>query len=253
MVIVSPSLNRRMWSWQTVVPRSGPWAMPLTTRPHMPQIPSRQSESNAMASFPWRTSPSLTTSSISRKDMSGDTSAAVYSSRRPGVSRSTCRQIFRFSLTLDPVRLQCEKGVGSRFEERPPKRLPTPFSLVAPLRWVHFLEDERLLVQRRFLTDAGELPRRHVRVMLIVAQRLAVRRLAFLAEVASARFLPMQRVKGQQLGEFEIVGDAAGIFEILVEIVRSAGNRDLVPELSAHGRDLFEGSPPARVRGRVPD
>jgi hypothetical protein len=32
----------------------GPWAMPLTTRLHMPQMPSRQSESNAIASLPWR-------------------------------------------------------------------------------------------------------------------------------------------------------------------------------------------------------
>ena len=31
MVIVSPSLKWRMWSWHTVVARSGPWAMPLIT------------------------------------------------------------------------------------------------------------------------------------------------------------------------------------------------------------------------------
>src|SRR3954462_3776816 len=37
--------------------------------------------------------------------------------------------------------------------------------LVAPLRRVHFVEHERLLVQRRRLADAGELPRRHVRVI----------------------------------------------------------------------------------------
>src|SRR5262249_30334742 len=73
-VTVSPSLNRRMCSWHTVVPRSGPCGMPLTTRLHIPQMPSRQSESKAMASFPWRTSPSLTTSSISRNDISGETS-----------------------------------------------------------------------------------------------------------------------------------------------------------------------------------
>ena len=51
--------------------------MPSTTRLHMPQMPSRQSESNAMASFPCRTSPSLITSSISRNDMSGEISAAA--------------------------------------------------------------------------------------------------------------------------------------------------------------------------------
>ncbi len=77
MVIVSPSLKRRMCSWQTVVPRSGPCGMPLTTRLHMPQMPSRQSESKAIASCPLRISPSLTTSSISRNDMSGETSSAT--------------------------------------------------------------------------------------------------------------------------------------------------------------------------------
>ena len=74
-VIVSPSRNRRMCNWQTVPPGSGPWAIPLTIRPHDPQMPSRQSESNAMGSCPWRIRPSLTTSSISRNDMSCDTFA----------------------------------------------------------------------------------------------------------------------------------------------------------------------------------
>ncbi len=65
-----------MCSWQTVPPGSGPCATPLTITPHEPQMPSRQSESNAMGSCPLRISPSLTTSSISRNDMSGDTFSA---------------------------------------------------------------------------------------------------------------------------------------------------------------------------------
>ena len=43
MVMVSPSLKWRMCNWQTVVPPSGPCAMPLIMKPHMPQMPSRQS------------------------------------------------------------------------------------------------------------------------------------------------------------------------------------------------------------------
>ena len=43
----------------------------------MPQMPSRQSESNAIASLPLRINPSLTTSSISRNDISGDTLSAA--------------------------------------------------------------------------------------------------------------------------------------------------------------------------------
>jgi hypothetical protein len=45
--------------------------------PQVPQMPSRQSESNAIGSWPATIKPSLTTSSISRKDMSGDTCSTV--------------------------------------------------------------------------------------------------------------------------------------------------------------------------------
>ena len=71
MVRVSPSLKLRMWSWQAVVAARGPWAMPLITTPQVPQIPSRQSWSKAMGSSPSVMRRSFTTSSISRKDMSG--------------------------------------------------------------------------------------------------------------------------------------------------------------------------------------
>ena len=74
MVIVSPSLNERMCSWQVVV-TSGPWASPLIISPHMPQMPSRQSLSNAIGSSPSPLSCSLSTSSISRKDMSSEMSS----------------------------------------------------------------------------------------------------------------------------------------------------------------------------------
>ena len=74
-VMVSPSLKDRMCNWQVVV-TSGPWALPLIMRPHMPQMPSRQSLSKAMGSSPFSTNCSLSTSSISRKDMCSDTSAS---------------------------------------------------------------------------------------------------------------------------------------------------------------------------------
>ena len=73
-MIVSPSLNERMCSWQVVV-TSGPWASPLIIRPHMPQMPSRQSESKAIGSSSSPLSRSLSTSSISRKDMSSEMSS----------------------------------------------------------------------------------------------------------------------------------------------------------------------------------
>ena len=76
IVIVSPSLKLRMWSWQAVVARRGPWGAPLMTMPQVPQIPSRQSWSKAIGSSRFAMSLSFTTSSISRKDMSGEMSGA---------------------------------------------------------------------------------------------------------------------------------------------------------------------------------
>ena len=73
IVMVSPSSNERMCSWQVVV-TSGPCGSPLIIRPHMPQMPSRQSESNATGSSPFSLSSSLRTSSISRNDMSCEAS-----------------------------------------------------------------------------------------------------------------------------------------------------------------------------------
>ena len=57
-------------------PASARAATPLIIRPHVPQIPSRQSWSKAIGSSPARSSRSLTTSSISRNDMSGLMSCA---------------------------------------------------------------------------------------------------------------------------------------------------------------------------------
>ena len=94
MTISSPSLNDRMCSWQVVV-TSGPCAWPLIIRPHMPQMPSRQSESNATGSSPLAWSSSLRTSSISRNDMSSDTSSSSYDASAPLLAPSGWRQILR--------------------------------------------------------------------------------------------------------------------------------------------------------------
>ena len=47
-VIVAPSVNLRMWSWQVAVPPSGPWAWPSIISEHVPQMPSRQSWSKVI-------------------------------------------------------------------------------------------------------------------------------------------------------------------------------------------------------------
>ena len=75
MVIVSPSSNFRMCSWQTVVMRSGPWGMPSMVSEHVPQIPSRQSWSKATGTSRRAMSCSFSRSSISRKEESSGTSS----------------------------------------------------------------------------------------------------------------------------------------------------------------------------------
>src|SRR5438045_8838900 len=52
IVIVSPSLKCRRCNWQAVVAFWPPCGMPLMTRAHVPQMPSRQSESKAIVSSP---------------------------------------------------------------------------------------------------------------------------------------------------------------------------------------------------------
>jgi hypothetical protein len=68
-----------MRSSQVVQDRLEPWAMPLTTSPQVPQMPSRQSLSKATASSPFFVSCSFRTSSISRMDISGRMPSTSYS------------------------------------------------------------------------------------------------------------------------------------------------------------------------------
>ena len=70
--MLSPSLAKlRMCSWHVVVAFSGPWARPLIIMSQLPQMPSRQSWSNATGSWPSRISASFSRSIISRNDISG--------------------------------------------------------------------------------------------------------------------------------------------------------------------------------------
>src|SRR5262245_23439726 len=135
--------------------------------------------------------------------------------------------------------------------------MPSPISpqplLVAPLRRMHFLELQRLLVEHRFSADAGELPRRHVREIRVVAQRFAVGRLALLAEVAAARLAAVQGIEREQFRELEVVGDAAGVFEALVQVVVRARYGYVVPELVAQLRNRLERATQARIRTRHAD
>src|SRR5207253_8317547 len=83
-------------------------------------------------------------------------------------------------------------------------------SLIALLRGVDVFEVEALFIQDRTFALAGIFPCPDVRIVQVVAQSFAVRRLELLAEMPAARFIAMQRVKAHQLGEFEKVRNAAG-------------------------------------------
>src|SRR6478672_11991628 len=99
----------------------------------VPQIPSRQSESKAIGSSPRAISPSLTTSNISRKDISGTTLGALYSLNSPGLLASFCRQTRRVKFIL----------------------------FVTPLRHFHFFVNQWLLVQSRRLVRSLVFPGRY--------------------------------------------------------------------------------------------
>ena len=102
--ISSPSWNLRMCSWQVAVPSRGPWARPLIIIEHEPQMPSRQSWSNAIGSRPSAISRSLTTSNISRNDISALMPRASISSNDPGASAPAWRHTrsFRSMVTGGP-------------------------------------------------------------------------------------------------------------------------------------------------------
>src|SRR2546421_7342457 len=150
-------------------------------------------------------------------------------STRRAARGTTCRR-------SHPTRRSARTCPGPR---APPgaTRAASP-SHVAPLRWVDGLELERLLVQHRRLA-AGELPRGHIGEPLVVAPRLALRRLILLAEVATAGLLALQRVAAHQLGELEEVGHPARLLQRLVQVLAPAADIHVIPELLAQHADLL--------------
>src|SRR5580698_3618942 len=82
-------------------------------------------------------------------------------------------------------------------------------------------------------SDVGEV--------LVVALRFAVGRLVLFAEVAAAGLVALERVDAHQLAELEEVGDAAGFFEALIQIVAAARNGDILPVFLAQGANLADG------------
>src|SRR5579884_4348627 len=118
-----------------------------------------------------------------------------------------------------------------------PRPAPGWGSLVAADSEMHVLEVERLLVQDRRAILAAVLPGGHVGKVLVVAQRFAILGLALHPEVAAARLGTVPGVQADQLGQLQEIGDPAGPFERLVQLLVLAENPDVAPELLADLRD----------------
>src|SRR5690606_39748683 len=150
--MVSPSEKLLMSSWHAVV-CSGPCGRPLIYMEHAPQIPSRQSSSKATGSSPFLIRSALSTSNISRNDMSGEMSCNSYVFSSPGDVASFCLQTFSVILIL----------------------------LIASLRELYILKSQFFFVQFFRLVFTAIFPCRYIRKLIILTQGLTFRRLGLLA------------------------------------------------------------------------
>ena len=103
---------------------------------------------------------------------------------------------------------------------------------------MHVVEGERLFGESGGAAFSLVAPGGDVGVVLVVAEGFAFGRLILFAEMAAAGFVAVERVEAHQFGEFEEVGDAAGLFEGLVELFVGAEDADVFPELFAQRGDL---------------
>src|SRR5436190_8468437 len=89
---------------------------------------------------------------------------------------------------------------------------------------------ESFLVQLRRLVHAGVTPCCDVRIIRIVAPRLALI-LKLHPKMPATRFVALQCVETKQLAEFEKVSDATRSLEVLVQVRRFARDLHVFPEL----------------------
>src|ERR1043165_8569907 len=86
-------------------------------------------------------------------------------------------------------------------------------SFVRPLRQGDMFEVQRLLMQAWRLIRSAVFPGGDERELVVVTQCLAIRRLVLDAEVATAGFLPLQRVHAHQLRQLEEIGYPSRLLE----------------------------------------
>ena len=201
-----------MCSWQVAVPPIGPCATPLIIMPHEPQMPSRQSCSNAIGSSPFSIRRSLTTSSISRNDTSGLMSVGL-------VRRRSCPSAVARLLAPD---VQCRGSL-----------------LVAPRGQLHVLEHA---------AAPCAAPARCLRPCTPRPRRRGIRRRRACASPSgvwfstrkwpphdSSRCSASRHISSAELEE---VGHAAGLLQRLVQLLAAAEHAHVAPELLAQLADL---------------
>src|SRR6266536_6284820 len=88
------------------------------------------------------------------------------------------RYVFRLALGAKSQHFAASVRDSAQIESlipNPESRIPNPYALfVTSLRRMYLFKHERLLMDRWLLTHAIELPRGHVRVLLVVAPCLAL-------------------------------------------------------------------------------
>ena len=214
-VSVSPSLNLNMWSWQTVVPRSLPWAWPSIMKPHVPQmlaavvantigsLPSSTSRSFGMsiASRPRRWRPRRSGTSRSARERSGRSDARPSVDGDVSLMRSSCAVCGRRESGLLVASLRASR-TGKRSRSRPG------------------------LVRR-------SIPRRSSARSCRRRAWPALFRLVLLAEVAAGALLTGERVGGHELCELKrrrrpsrVPGSCTGDAHVLPELVADLADAD---------------------------
>src|SRR6266481_8771363 len=105
---------------------------------------------------------------------------------------------------------------------------------------MHGLEMQCFAMKFRALTVPLKFPCENGSVAFVVAKRLALGRLMFLAKMGARRFIPLQRIDAHQLGEFEEIRDSPSALQRLVIISFVSRHPHVAPKLFAQFRNSSE-------------
>src|SRR5690606_25981063 len=136
----------------------GPCGLPLMYMEHVPQIPSRQSWSKATGSSPFLIRTALSTSNISRNDISGEMPSSSYVFISPLDEAFFCLQTFSVIFIL----------------------------LITSLFYLNFFTLHLFSLKYLTLALTLILPGRRKRKVIILSQRLPFRRLRLFTKMTAA-------------------------------------------------------------------